>query len=72
MTSTKNSRGKGLVIARWKDSLLERSLLGTSTRCRVSLPLLVEVEHDFVPRVPKEKSTKLGYTGSRGEVVAFY
>lgn len=58
MTSTKNSRGRGLVIARWKDSLLERSLLGTSTKCRVSLPLLVEVEHDFVPRVPtKDKQT---------------
>ncbi len=42
-----------MVIARWKDSLLERNLLGTSTNCRVSLPLLVDVEHDFVQVIPE-------------------
>jgi hypothetical protein len=52
ITSTKNSRGNGFVIARWKDSLLERNLFGTSTNCRVSLPLLVDVEHDLVQVIP--------------------
>lgn len=42
ITSTKNSRGNGFVIARWKDSLLERNWFGTSINARVSVLLVIK------------------------------
>jgi hypothetical protein len=52
--------------------LLERNLLGTSTNCRVSLPLLVDVEQDFAPIIPKENKKNINDLIQTSKFFVFY